>query len=147
MSSDSALNDMPSTPTVMRREVVALLEPGDDVEGQALVDRHARLAEVEVVVVERGQLHRVLEQARAGGEPGAGQIGSARVVVGQRRTDALVVETEVVGHHVELVGGRELDVPPGVGEQLGELGLLRLELHDLVREVAEQLPGALQGAR
>ena len=39
MSSDSALNAMPRMPTVMVDEVVALLEPGDEVERQALVDR------------------------------------------------------------------------------------------------------------
>ena len=40
------------------------------------------------------------------------------------RADALEVEAEVVGDHVELVGRGELDVAPGVREQLGQLGLL-----------------------
>ena len=84
MSSDSALNAMPRMPTVIVGQVEALLEPRDQVERQALVDHHARVTEREVVVVERGELHRVLEQARPGREPGAGQVGGARVVVRRR---------------------------------------------------------------
>ena len=129
------------------REVVALLQPGDDVQRQALVDRDAGLAEVEVVVVERGELHRVLEQARPGGEARTREIGGPRIVVGERRADPLVVEAEVVGHHVELVRRRELDVAPRVREQLGQLGLFGLEVHDVVGQVAEQLAGTLERTR
>jgi hypothetical protein len=66
---------------------------------------------------------------------------SAARVVGQGGADAVEVEVVVVGHLVELVGGRELDVTPGVGEQLGELGLLGLELDDGLGQVAEQASG------
>ena len=59
---------MPRMPTVICDRSRLLLQPGDEVERQALVDHHARVAEREVVVVERGELHRVLEQARPGGE-------------------------------------------------------------------------------
>jgi hypothetical protein len=45
--------------------------------------------------------------------------------------------------HVQLVGGGELDVAPGVGEQLGELGLLRAEVHGRGAEPPEQAAGAL----
>ena len=47
---------------------VAALERGHDEGGQALVDLHRGLAEREVVGGEGRQLHRVLEQARTGGE-------------------------------------------------------------------------------
>ena len=119
-------------PTVIERQVEPLLEPVHQVERQPLVDRHRGVAEGEVVVVERGELHRVLEQARPGGEAGARHVGGPRVVLGQALADALEVEPAVVGHHVELVGGRELDVAPHVGEELRELGLLGRQLHDAV---------------
>ena len=138
MSSDPPLNAMPRMPTVSAGQVVPLLQPVDQVQRQALVDRHRRVAEREVVVVERGQLHRVLEQARPGGEPGAGHVRRPRVVLGQARADPLEVEAAVVGHHVELVGRRELDVAPGVGEQLGQLGLLGRQLDDRVGQPREQ---------
>ena len=66
----------------------------------------------------------VLEQARAGGESGRGQVGGSRVVAHHAAADPLIVQPEVIGDHVELVGRGEPDVPPGIGEQLGELGLL-----------------------
>ncbi len=47
---------------------VAPFERGHDVGRQALVDLHRGLADREVVAGEGGELHRVLEQARAGGE-------------------------------------------------------------------------------
>jgi hypothetical protein len=59
--------------------------------------------------------------------------------------DALEVEAKVVGDHEELVGGRELDVPPGVGVELGQLRLLREELDDLRGEQPEEGASALQG--
>ena len=99
---------------------------------------------MEVVVVERGELHRVLEETRARGEARPRQIGRTRVVVRERGADPLVVEIEVVRHHEQLVRGRELDVAPGVREQLRELGFLGLEVHDVVREGVEQLRGALE---
>jgi hypothetical protein len=58
--------------------------------------------------------------------------------VRERGPDALEVQAAVVGHHPELVGRREADVAPGVREQLGELGLLRREVDDLVGEPPEQ---------
>ena len=71
--------------------------------------------------------------------PGPGHVGGARVVLLQRGTDAREVEAEVVGDHEELVGGRELDVAPRVREQLGELGLLDVEVDDRRARRAEQL--------
>src|SRR5262245_63352283 len=47
------------------RDVVSSLELGDEVKRQALVDHHAGVAERELVVVERGELHRVLQEARS----------------------------------------------------------------------------------
>ena len=107
------------------RQVEALLQAVHQVQRHALVDGHRGVAEREVVVVERRELHGVLEQARPGGEARGRHVGGPRVVLGQPLPDALEVEAAVVGHHVELVGGRELDVPPDVGEQLGQLGLFR----------------------
>ena len=56
----------------------------------------------------------------------------------ERGADAFEVEAEVVGDHVELVRGRELDVAPGVREELGELGLFDVEVDDRVGEAAEE---------
>ena len=57
--------------------------------------------------------------------------------------DPLVVQPEVVGHHEELVGGGKLDVPPGVGEELGELRFLRVEKDDLVCQLPEEVGSPL----
>ena len=124
-------------------QVVAALQAGDQVEGQALVDHHARLAEGEVVVVERCELHRVLEQAWPRSEARPRHVGSAGVLVHQRRPDPLEVDAEVVGDHVELVGRGELDVAPGVDEQLRQLRFLHGEVDDAAGEVPEQLIGPL----
>ncbi len=56
----------------------------------------------------------------------------------QRVADALEVKIEIIRNHVELVGGRELDVPPRVGEQLREFSLFRLKIHDLVGQGGEE---------
>ena len=64
----------------------------------------------------------------------------------QRGADAFEVETEVVGDHVELVRGRELDVPPRVREQLRELGFLDVEVDDRRRSGAGTAPRPVDGA-
>ena len=126
-------------PTVLPREAaVAALERRHDVRGQALVDLHRGLAEREVVGGEGRQLHRVLEQARAGGEARARQVGGARVVLADRAQDVRVVDAGLVGDHEELVRDRELHVAPGVGEQLGELGFLGRRADGLRGERPEQ---------
>src|SRR5258705_10161461 len=56
------------------REVKTLFEARNEIERQTFVNHHARLPEVEVVVVEGGQLHRVLEQAGPRSEAGPGQV-------------------------------------------------------------------------
>jgi len=58
-------------------EGVAAFEAVDEVEGEAFVDGHGGVAEGEVVVVEGGELHGVLEQAGSGGEAGSGHVGGA----------------------------------------------------------------------
>ena len=117
---------------------VAALERGHDVGGQALVDLHRGLAEREVVGGERRELHRVLEQARAGGEARARQVRRARVVLADGAQDVRVVDAGLVGDHEELVGDGELHVAPGVGEELGELGLLGRRPDGLRGEPAEE---------
>ena len=99
-----------------RAEVVAGLQPGDEVEREALIDQHCRVPEHKLVLVERGELHRVLEQARAGREPRPGHIGGPRIVVAYCPAYPLKVEAVVIRHHPELISGGEFDVPPGVGE-------------------------------
>ena len=126
---------------------VAPLERRHDVGRQALVDLHRGLAHREVVGRERGELHRVLEQARAGGEARAGQVGGARVVVADRVEDVRVVDAGLVGDHEELVRDGELHVAPRVREQLRELGLLGRRPDRLRRRAAEQRLGPLAGAR
>ena len=105
------------------------------------------MPEGKVVVVERGKLHRVLEQARPRGEPRTGHVRCARVVLRQTPPDALEVEAAVIGHHVELVRRRELYVPPHVREQLGELRFLWRQLDDAGRQHGEELRRPLQAAR
>ena len=129
------------------RQVEALLQPVHQVQRHALVDRHRGVAEGEVVVVERRQLHGVLEQAGPGGEARGRHVGGPWVVLPQPLPDALEVQAAVVGHHVELVGRRELDVPPHVGEQLGQLGFLGRHDDELAGQPAEQSAGPLRAAR
>ena len=75
---------------------VSLLHGADHVGGQAFVDLHRRLAEPEVVRREGRELHRVLEQARPGREPGrAGP--RARVVRPDRPQNVVVVDACVMG--------------------------------------------------
>ena len=70
-----------------------------------------------------GQVRRVDRQAvaadaRAGGEPHEAER------LGRRRVDGLPdVDAEVVGEHRDLVDQGDVDVPEGVLEQLGQLGL------------------------
>ncbi len=122
------------------------LKPVEQVQGQPLVNGHGRMPEGEVVVVERGELHRVLEQARPGGEPRTRHVRCARVVLDEALPDALEVEAAVIGHHVELVRRRELDVPPHVREQLGELRFLWRQLDDAGRQHGEEFRRPLQAA-
>ena len=65
-------------------------------------------------------------------------------MVRHRAPDLLEVESKVVGDHEQLVGGGELDVTPGVGEELRQLCFLREQLHDLRRQPAEQRRSALR---
>jgi sulfate adenylyltransferase len=123
------------------------LKPVKQVQGQPLINGHGRVPEGEVVVVERGELHRVLEQARPRGEPRTRHVRCARVVLDEGLPDALEVEAAIIGHHVELVRRRELDVPPHVREQLGELRFLWRQLDDAVRQHGEELRCPLQAAR
>ena len=95
MSSELALNASAEDADGQVREVVLRLELADDVQRQTLVDQHRRVAEREVVVVERGQLHRVLEQARPGREAGTGHVRGARVVLREALADALEVQPAV----------------------------------------------------
>ena len=126
MSSDSALKAMPRMPTVRpRRPPWRRSSARHDVGRHPLVDLHRRLAHREVVARERRQLHRVLEQARTGGEArgraGRRPAGSPARMASQ---DVRVVHARLVGDHEELVRDGELHVAPGVREELGELGLL-----------------------
>ncbi len=111
----------------------------DEVAGQPLVDQHGGVAEHEVVVAEGGELHGVLDQAGAGGEARPRHARHARVVVAAAVEDAVEVDAGRAGDHVELVDGGELDVAPGVGHQLAQLGLDRLHLDELGREAREEL--------
>ena len=127
-------------PTVSR-QVVVLLHPADEVVGQALVDEHRRVPERERTPGDRRQLHGVLEQARPGREAGAREVGGPGIVLHHRLTDPRVVEPEVVRDREVLVGRSELDVAPGVREELGQLGLLGIQLDDGLGEPAEQRCG------
>ena len=96
---------------------------------------------------ERRELHRVLEQARAGGEAGARQVGGPRVVLAHGAQHVRVVDARLVGDREELVGDGELHVAPGVREQLGELGLLARGPQRLGGQPPEQRLGPVAGGR
>src|SRR3954454_3070105 len=123
---------------------VPALECAHDVRGEPFVDLHRGLAHREMVRGERGELHRVLEQAWPGREPGAGEVGCARVVLADRPEHVGVVDAGLVGDHEELVRDRELHVAPGVREQLRELGLLRRGPNRLRSELPEEGLGAVR---
>src|SRR5438046_2283178 len=58
-----------------------------------------------------------------------------------RVVDAIEVGAMLGGDHVELVGDRELEVAPGVREELRQLGLLDGEAHGLHVDAREQRLG------
>ena len=96
--------------------------------------------------VNADELHRVLEQARTGGEARTRQVGRARVVLADRAQDVRVVDAGAVGDREELVRDRELHVAPGVGEQLRQLGFLGRRPDRLAGELPEQRGRAFGGA-
>ena len=61
--------------------------------------------------------------------------------------NALVVEPGRFGDQIELIGDRKFDIAVGVAEQLGELGLDRVEHDDLGDDGTEQRGGFLCGLR
>ena len=71
----------------------------------------------------------------------------ARIVLAQGLVDAVEVGLEMLGHHVELVGDGEVDVAPGVAEQLGQLRLDRLEEDHLWADEPEKGGGPFGRAR
>ena len=72
-------------------------EDADGLAGQALVHEHRGVPEDERVVGEGRQLHRVLEEARPGGEARSRQIGGSRVVETDGPEDVAVVKARLVG--------------------------------------------------
>ncbi len=76
-------------------------------------------------------------------KPGPGQVRGARVVLADGPQDVRVVDAGIVGDGEELVGDRELHVPPGVGEQLGQLGFLGRRPDRLAGQRPEQRGRAL----
>ncbi len=86
-------------------------------------------------------MQRILQQTRAGGETGAGEAAHARIVARDRVVDAIEIEAAAFCQYVELVGDGEVRVAPGVGEQLGELGLGRRQLDQRGRDLPEELLG------
>ena len=114
--------------------------------GQPLVDLHRRLAHWKVIWGESRELHRVLQQARPGGEPGAGEVGSARVVASNCVEHVVVIEARAVDDLKELVGNGELHVAPRVGQQLRELGLQRCRPHDSHAQRLEEAARLLETA-
>ena len=99
------------------------------------------MAEREVVVAGRGQLHRVLEQTGAGREAAFGQPRHPRIVARQGLVDPIEVDAVVRCDHEELVRRGELDVAPDVGEDLGQLRLERRETKDRPGDLAKELLG------
>jgi hypothetical protein len=98
----------------------------------------------EVICCIGGQLHRVLEQARAGRETRRGQIRRPGVVVPHRMKDTVVVNTGTVSHLKELVCDGELHVAPGVRQKLCNLSLSGRGTHHLNVQMGEELAGALE---
>ena len=123
------------------------LQRRDDVGRHPLVYLHRRLAHREVVAREGGELHRVLEEAGPGGKARPREVGGPGIVAADRVEDVRVIHAGLVGDHEELVGDRELHVAPGVGEELGELGLLGARPDDLAPEPGEESSGAIADRR
>ena len=136
---DIGLERHPEQPHGHRAEIVFAAKLLDDVEDQAFVDQHRRVAEPELVARERRELHRVLEEARARSKAGAGYPRGPRIIRLHRPQDRRVVGTSGIGDHVELVGRGEFDVPIGIGEKLRELGFDRLHADHFGRKLGEKL--------
>ena len=118
-------------------QVVAALEVVDQLQRQPLVHLHCGVTDIELIARESGELHRILEQARAGGEARARQRACARIIMLHRLHDRRVIGAGRFRDHVELVGGGEFDVAIGIIEQLGEFGLDRRNDHDFRRDPVE----------
>ena len=101
------------------------------------------MADRERVVVEGGELHRVFDEARAGGEPRLREAREARIVGSDRLMDPLEVRAVALGDEIELVRDREGEIAVGVGEELGKLRLDGRDRKDLHAEGCEQRAGAL----
>ena len=59
--------------------------------------------------------------------------------------DAIEIEVVLTGNHVELIDRGELQIAPGVGHQLADLGFHRLHLDQLGAEASEQFLHSLEG--
>ena len=114
------------------------LDVVDHVQHQPLVDQQGGMAEAELVAGEGAELHRILDQARAGGETRPRHPLQARIIVRHRLEHALVIDAGRLGDQIELVGGGEFDVAVGVAEQLGEFRLYRRNHHHFRRDALEQ---------
>src|ERR1019366_5409226 len=97
------------------------------------------MADEELIPTERCELHRVLEEARAGSEPGPGDRREPRVVVPAALKDAVEVESVALGDHVKLVDGGELNVPPRIRQEFCEFRLHRLHDDQVVGHGAKEL--------
>ena len=122
-----------------------MVEYVDDIGGQSFVDQHRRVAQWEMIRRKGSELHRVLQQARPGGKAWPRQVGGPRVVIADRMKNPPIINTGAVRDFEELVRNRELHVPPGVGEQLAEFGLLRRRSEDFNAQSLEDGAGAVEG--
>jgi len=106
--------------------------------GQAFIDQHGGMPQEEIVVIEGGQLHGVLEKTRPRGQTRPHESLGTGVVVAHGMVDTVKVQVVLLGDHVELVGNGELDIAPYIGEKLGQFRFQGIQNQDLVGEMPEQ---------
>jgi hypothetical protein len=97
----------------------------------------------ELVIRDRRELQRVLEQARPCGKSCPWQRVHARIFLLDAGHDPRIVAPGGLRHHEELVARGELDVAIRVAEEFGEFCLDRPQRYDAGRDPAENRRGLL----
>lgn len=98
------------------------------------------------VVIGKGvELHGVFKQTGTGSKTGFGKAGGARIILRHGVINLIEIGAVHFADHVELIGSGELDVTPGVGEELGEFGLDAAGDDDLAGEIAEEIGDLISG--
>src|SRR5262249_16034463 len=111
----------------------------DELQHEALVHLHRRMAEAKLVAGIGSKLHGVHEQTRTGRKTWAGKASGAWIILLHGAHDGLIVGTGRFGDHIALTAGCEFDVAISVIKELVELRFDRLHYDEFGRNSTEDL--------